>query len=621
VGERARRRPRAAGLALAALTALAGPAALAGCASLPTSGPVRAAAPGGETERREYRVSPVGPVAGAGPLDVVEGFLRAGVGTQDDFAAARSHLVGEHQGLWRPGARIVVHPQGALTLALTQAGVALPDGSPPPDPAAGPVEVEVSAPVTATVDERGTYTPAPPGEVERMRLAMALEDGQWRIASVPDRLVVDVSDFALNWRPRALYFPDSSGTSLVPEVRWLADRPSTPTTAVDELLRGPSAWLAPATRPLGLEGVGLASGGVPVEDGVAQVDLTAAVLDASARTRLLLQRQLVATLTALPGVDSVEVTAEGGTLTGGASAEPPADVPVDPAPVMVANGVLHRWTGATLAPVPRLGPADQVAGPLEAPALLGSSVASLAASRTVLLRWLTGEGGVDAEPVPPAAVLAAPPGTTLTAPSFDPAGWLWSTAAACDGTVTAVGPEGAAVAVAAPWLAGRTVLTLRASREGARVLVASTAPGGADPRVDVAGVARAEDGAPVALTAAAPAPTPWLTSVRAAVWVDPTTAAVLGTTTADGARPGARSGATAATATAQVFLVTGGSVSALGAPGTSQEPAPEPVGLAAGNGTRTLLVAAADGRVFKRAGARWAVVEELAGASGPAYAG
>ena len=62
--------------------------------------------------------------------------------------------------------------------------------------------------------------------------------------------------------------------------------------------------------------------------------------------------------------------------------------------------------------------------------------------------------------------------------------------------VTAVSRDGAVAVVGAGWLTGRTVVSLRASREGARVVVVSTASGGGDPRVDVAGLERAGDGSP-----------------------------------------------------------------------------------------------------------------------------
>ncbi len=598
---------------------------LAGCASLPTTGPVTAGLPARADERGGFRVLPAGPGRDAGPGAVVAGFLRAGVGADDDFTAARSHLVAGLRASWRPGARVVVHPVDSRTVTLAQAGVPLaPDAD--VDPARGPVDVEVTAPVHAVVDGHGVHAAAAPGTVERLSLRVVPEGGQWRIDSVPDQLLIDTSDFAIAWEPRTLYFPDRWGQQLVPEVRWFAERGSTPTTAAAELLRGPSAWLAPATRRDHARGVSLASDTVPVQDGTAQVDLSASVLDADALTRTLLVRQMQATLLALPAVESVVVTAGGGAVSStGARVPPHAQPRVELAPALLVDGAPHRWGGGAPMPVAGLGPPPGALAPppLEALALEDGSLVGLVAGGGALLRWEPPQAPADpAAPAPPAPVLAATalsaPGGALTPPSLDPRGWAWSTARACDGTVTAVSRDGVVAVVGAAWLAGRTVLSLRASREGARVAVVSAAAGGGDPRVDVAGLERADDGSPRSLTVPDAPPTPWLGAVVAAAWVDETTVAVVGTEV----------GADAA----QVFLLTGGEVTGLGAPGTvpgTVVPAPggapgapsELVGLAAGNTARSLLLSSADGRVFQRAGARWVPVDALAGARAPAFAG
>jgi hypothetical protein len=612
--------------------------ALGGCASLPTTGPVTAGAPAAEP--RAYRVAPVGPSDGAGPVDVVTGFLRAAVGAPDDFAAARSHLVADRQRGWRPGARTVVRAAGTPGFVLRQSGRQLPwDPTTDPDPAAGPVDVEITAAVVATVDAHGTYAPAAPGTVERVELRLVRESGQWRIGVLPDQLLIDEGDFRLSWRPRSLFFPDRAGAQLVPEVRWFADRASTPTTVVAELMRGPSPWLAPAVRPGWPGDVALASDTVPVQDGAAQVDLGASVLDADPRTRALLRSQLEATLLPLSTVSSVVVTARGGALDETPTATGPGtpeegdrrvevDVPVDPSPLVLAGGAPARWVraGGRVEPVASLAPPAPEDGALEALAVRGRTVLGLAGGRTTLLRWTTAPGG-RGTPAVPAVVLTAAPGSPLTPPSLDPRGWAWSTATTSDGTVTAVGPDGTAVAVQAPWLTGRTVLSLRASREGGRVLVGSQAPDGSDPRVDVAGLARDRDGAPVSLTVADGAPTPWLASLTAAVWVDHRTVAVLGVAVPGTAPAGAGAGGGQG-----LFLVTGGEVAPLGAPGAEAGSAPDGsaaappvlVGLAAGNDARSLLLEATgpEGpRTYQRAGARWAAVDELAGTTAPVFAG
>jgi hypothetical protein len=318
-----------------------------------------------------------------------------------------------------------------------------------------------------------------------------------------------------------------------------------------------------------------------------------------------LQQQLRATLQGLPGVGAVQVTIAGGDLPDVAVPDP-ADSAVDASPVVLDGGELARLSAGALQRVPDVAP---LAGtPVSDPAVLGQQYAVLAHGRTQLLRLQQGRSA------PPVVALT---GTDLTAPSLDRYGWAWSTSAACGGAVSVAGRDGqdgqaGPVAwVAAPWLAGRRVVSLRVARDGARVVVASTGAPGAPARVDVASVVRADDGTPQALAADAAEPTPWLADVRAAAWVDGDSVAVLGTAAAGTAEAGADQGGAAPS----VWTVAGGRTTWVGSP----EPEAEPVRLAAGAGLRALVVATTDGRLWQRAGSRW-VPTQTAG-SDPAFAG
>ncbi|SDQ09004.1 LpqB family beta-propeller domain-containing protein [Quadrisphaera sp. DSM 44207] len=606
------RAPRAALAALAALLVLA----LAGCASMPTSGPVRAGAAPESGEERRFRVEPVGPAPGSAPLDLVRGFLLAGVGVEDDFATARQYLSADRRGTWRPGARTVVHADGGPELRAEQAGqqlvedVARARGAAEGAPAggaradAGPVTVTITVRVSGTVDDRGRYAAAPPGAVEEVRMLLVREEGQWRIAEVPDLLLLDDAAFTLSFRSYQLYFADPARRFLVPEVRWLPDRQAAATTLVTELLRGPSPWLAPGVVtgfPADLPtGTGTARSSVVVADGEARVDLPQRLLDADPDDRGLLQQQLAATLGQLPAVSAVRVTVAGGELGGSRGPVLHRDPAVDPAPVLLAQGALVRLRGGALVPVAGV-PALGELGASD-PAVLDDRYAVLAAGRSQLLLLTQGAAGAVPEPV------VALAGAELTAPSFGPDGWVWSTAAQSGGAVTAVGPDGRVAQVGAPWLAGRRVLSLRSSRDGARVLVASAGAEGPERvRVDVAAVQRDADGAPALLSVEAAPPTPWLTTALEAVWVDEASVAVLGApapaaVVADGALA--------------VQVLTGGRAASLGAP----EQAGEPVSLAAGSGRASILLAGADGALWHRAGSRWVPVPGAAGAD-PAHAG
>ena len=566
---------------------------LGGCASIPTSGPVRAGAVAGGGQQPGFRVAPAPPAAGAAPDAVVRGFLLAGVEVEDEFATARQYLSTGRRGTWQPTTRTVVRAEGADAMTVAVSSAAAP----------GQAVVDVTVDVTGSVDEHGRYAAAAPGASESFSVVLVREDEEWRIAEVPDLLLVAEPDFLRTFRARSLYFAAGSDGHLVPEVRWFADRPASATALVTELLAGPSPWLAPAVTTGAAPGSTLGRrGSVAVTEREARVDLPQALVDADTADPALLRRQLQATLQALPGVGAVRVTVDGGELddAGEAAVVEPA---VDAAPVLVRDGSLVRLRDGALTPVEGLPALDGLGA--SDPAVLGGTYAVLAAGRTQLLVLER-----DQEEAPRVVLTAA----QLTAPSLDRAGWVWSTSRASVGTVTAVGPEGDVAEVAATWLAGRTVQSLRASRDGARVVVVSSgadaAVGGAQSvRVDLAAVVRDGEDAPRELSVEPGTPTPWLAAATAAVWVDATTVAVLGVPA-----PGSSQGAAG---TPQVLLLTGGRARSLGAP----VEATEPVRLAAGSGPRTILVGTADGALWQRAGSRWVAVAGASGAVDPAYAG
>jgi hypothetical protein len=141
---------------------------------------------------------------------------------------------------------------------------------------------------------------------------VALINGQWRIASVPDGLILTrtAADRAL--RTYALQFFDPEFRTLVPDSivvpalgRGLA------TTLVRRLLEGPSDWLAPAVATAFPDGTRLAFESVPVVGGVAQIELTDDVLLADSNSRRALSAQIVRTLAPVAGISSVRITVAG----------------------------------------------------------------------------------------------------------------------------------------------------------------------------------------------------------------------------------------------------------------------------------------------------------------------
>src|SRR5690606_22306520 len=113
-------------------------------------------------------------------------------------------------------------------------------------------------------------------------------------------------------------------------------------------------------------------------------------------------------------------------------------------------------------------------------------------------------------------------GPDLAAPSVDRYGATWTSGGAGELRVRGTGEE---VTLAPEWLAGRKVVSVSVSPEGARVVIVSEAPSGT--HVHVAGVVRDENKQPVDLSTAALSVASPVTGVEEARWSGLTTLALL----------------------------------------------------------------------------------------------
>lgn len=538
--------------ALVAATSLA----LAGCVGIPTDGPVGS----GEvvvSEEGSITLFANDPVPDAGPEEIISGFLQAvDAGIYDDYSAARNHLTSGAARQWDPRARVVVY-RGVPEITAQDDGSYL-------------VTVEVDV----TLDDAGRYVAAAPGseEVVTFELARGLGD-QWRIATPPVGALVTVPTFDQAYRRTPVYFATADRTHLVPDVRWFPARFQA-TSAVEALLGGASPWLRDAVVTGAPEGARLSTTAVTVTAGVAHVDLTSQARLADAEDRALLQAQLEATLSRLPGVvvDEVQV-AVGGVVTDFATARDLVRDPgPDSGPYVVTDDGIAVLDGGEI--VPLRGLSDVAGTTALAVGADGRTTVALDADGRLLL---LPEGG--STPVP------LLDGAGWLRPGADRHGWFW-TARADGDTLTAVRADGTAAGVGGEWLAGRVVRAVLPSRDGARVAVVSVGADGVA-AVDVAAVVRAEDGAPRRLGEPVPlAPTladPWDVA-----WVDEATVAVL----------------TRAEGVGQVHLVP------VTGPVTDLSPVEGATALAAGRGERGIYLVTDDGRLLVRQTRGWSGVAE-----------
>ncbi len=308
---------RAFGVAFVGTVALLG----ASCASVPSSGPVEQGelvevAPGGTFVRVIARP----PAADMSPTEIVRGFLESQASRDANFEVARSYLSPRASNQWDPVARIEVY-EGVGAIA----------------PGRGD-DITFLAPTYLRIDALGR--PDVPSDTSFTAVDFKLEqiDNQWRITNPPDGLMLSRGDLARGYRGFSLWFPDPSGSVLVPDtvvvplaLEGLA------TSLTQSLLTGPSAWLAPAVRTAFPANTALSLDAVTVFDGVARVPLNTAVLSAGAQDRKLLAAQLGKTLTALPGVDAVEIVVGAQSL----------DVPETRGPIGVKDWVAYEPTDST----------------------------------------------------------------------------------------------------------------------------------------------------------------------------------------------------------------------------------------------------------------------------------
>ncbi|MDF2497924.1 LpqB family beta-propeller domain-containing protein [Arthrobacter koreensis] len=498
---RARKRLAAAAAFLSALVFLAG------CSSIPTVGPVgtATASAGGSSLTQQLSYSPPGPVEDDSPQGIIGGFIDAGVGAGEDYTAAREFLTPELASSWVPNERVVIYG-------------ADPNIVPMPEPNVFQIQLEV----VASVNAQGIRTESAPGTTETIQVRLVQQEGQWRISGIPNGIMISDITFPIIFRAHNLYFYSSTYRYWVPDTRWFVQRSGMAASVVNAMLAGPAPYLEGAVTSAFPVETQLAREAVPVVSGVASVDFAADVLeDSTDLNRQQMKLQLEQNLRQLNNVNSVEMTVNQREVDLG----PPSSelVPVEDDPrvgktqigIQGEDIVFFRDRQAQeISNLPDVSSYD----PREPAVSVGEmdTIAFLSGDRGTLL--VTG---------PDKDVATVATGKSLSGPSIDPEGWIWSASAQGEGSrLIAVGPDLAASTQAGltpSWLGDMKVRDLRISRDGARALLVVEQDGAS--RVLIAGVVRSSSGAPQTLT------TPlelWTSEpVATAVWVGETTVAAL----------------------------------------------------------------------------------------------
>ena len=491
--------PTSGPLAVAVLVAVLG--LLAGCATVPGSSDVSVLRRVGDAAEPS---APPGPTRGAGPLEVVRGWVQASGSTAERHEAARGFLTAAAAGRWDDGAAPVVVSDEVDTVFADR------------PPALDTASVRVRATRLGTLSPAGAFLPGS-GTLDLV-VDLVSQDGQWRISGLPPGTVVRRSDLHTNTRAVRTWFAGAAGGLPVAETRYLQVSParSTPARALDLLAGGPSTTLAPAVTSALPPGATLRASEVPDtgDPGGALAVEAAGAGSLDATGRILLARQVVLTLAGI-GVPRVRLTADGAALVPGraelgvsdvlagipaavlASRDLPTDQPDDPAsagaagapaPLVTVGGRVTRPTvppGPPNPPEPRsptdprnstdpadptgLGPAADARSAEES---VGGDVAVVAGDPAdpAGVRLLVGRTDPATRSTPAPVPLTA---RTLTPPSWSATGSeVWTVA---DGTrVVRVladppGPPRIQDVDAAGMAAAGPITSLTLSPDGARV--------------------------------------------------------------------------------------------------------------------------------------------------------
>ncbi len=580
-------------------TALAGAAllatlALASCGGLPASGPVTEGRMLGEVLNTRVRVSASGPVDGASKASIIRGFLAAGEDTDDTHQTGKLFLAPQSVDLWRWSSQEVVIYSGDLSFREL-----------------GGDKVEVSAREVGHLTPEGRYIEMRAGTKAKVTFGMTKVGGEWRV-ELPSSgfgMWLDSDQFDRVYINQDLYFVTKTGRDLVPDSRWFPAGPRLATTIARAQLDDVPSYLAGAVVTGIPSGTRLAVDAVPVNNGLAQVSLSAKALSADPDGRTKMLAQLAAALSQVQGVTSVSLAVDNTTLElpdGVTRVSSSADLGYATVPRLTVDTALLRQGDAIARIDPRFTPETATTSRKPDLQRRDTDVARIPNS------WGKLALSVDSKQV--AAVLndgsrlslwrataeprfVDPFASSLTRPAFDPTGYLWVAGADRQGAdhmyaldSVSGDPAVAPKTVSAPWLANRRVLALSVAADATRLLVVSSDRNGTDIQLSLTGIVRSPNGEPTAL-APPLREAPALANIQDVTWIDSTTYAVLGQPSAsDPMRPwlgtlgagvdGIREGGRLAAVPGATRIMTVG-------------------------GPRGLLIVTSDNRVLARTGSTW----------------
>lgn len=256
---------------------------LTGCvAPVPTSGPVEQVPV--SAQPRSVEIAPEPPAPGMNPTRVVEGFLQAMADPDADYSVARQYLTKQAAGEWVPTSGARIHTGGVQEV----------DGA-----------YRVQGTQTGSLDASGRFR-ADPSRFS-VDLGLVQEDGEWRISTPPEGVLISSYLFERFYVHTQVYFV--AGDRVVPELLHVPQSLLTPARVVNALISGPGPDLVAHASTMLPKGTQLAAEGATVDsEGTAHVALEGLPTSMSRTGRTMLGAQLLWSLSQTSRVSAVEIT-------------------------------------------------------------------------------------------------------------------------------------------------------------------------------------------------------------------------------------------------------------------------------------------------------------------------
>src|SRR5690606_23005343 len=254
----------------------------------------------------------------------------------------------------------------------------------------GEDRLRIDASVQAVVDAAGVYTELPRAEQQPLDYAFVRNaDGEWRISQAPEGTVISSRGFERSFIAYPLYFFDSSGTALVPDLRWFPDTASRAERIVRQLLAGPAPWYQNGVLITSFPTGTKLDPGVSIEAGTATVALSNEVAAQDAETRWRMQQQLRLSLAALGEVKAVQMTAGGFPVEVESGRPAESSFLVSNDPLGLAEDGFGYLSASAVDPVPGISEVVQQLGAFGATLARGGESAAVRTAQGV---WLVRAG-------------------------------------------------------------------------------------------------------------------------------------------------------------------------------------------------------------------------------------